>query len=173
MGICIWHSESPPELDPGQIVVLKVRLATPEDRDEALRLVRSLLIELGGNPASAGELHGVFDQLVNGSDAGFVVIADEDGSARAACTASFQQAIRTAGRYCILQEMYVEPDSRSSGVGQAVLDFALQHAAASGCQVVELGTPRVGDRQINFYERAGFVNVGDRMRWQTRDNRHR
>lgn len=153
--------------------MLNVRLATPADRDAVLRLVRSLLIELGGNPAPAETLHGVFDELASGREAGFIVIAEENGDAKAVCTASFVQAIRTAGRYAILQEMYVEPASRSSGMGRAVIDFALEHAAASGCQVVELGTPRNGERQIEFYERVGFVNVGARLRWTTRDNRYR
>ncbi len=152
--------------------MLQVRLAIPEDRDEALRLVRCLLVELGGNPAPALELHGVFDVLVKG-DTGFVVVGEVNGAVRAVCTASFQQALRTAGRYCILQEMYVEPESRGSGVGRAVLEFVLRHAVARGCQVVELGTPRVGDRQIGFYESAGFENVGARMRWQTSQNRYR
>ena len=64
----------------------------------------------------------------------------------------------------------MEPESRNSGVGRAVIDFALEHAVASVCQVVELGTPRNGQRQIEFYERAGFVNVGARLRWATPDN---
>ena len=137
-----------------------------------LTLVRGLLVELGGNPAPAGELYGVFNALVSG-DAGFIVLAEVDGVPRAACTASYATALRTAGRYCILQEMFVEPESRSLGLGQQVIDFALEHAAANSCQVVELGTPRRGDRQIEFYERAGFENIGARMRWRTADNRYR
>ena len=65
------------------------------------------------------------------------------------------------------------PEARSSGVGKAVIDLALQHAVDSGCQVVELGTPRAGDRAIRFYERCGFENVGARLRWRTPDNRYR
>lgn len=157
----------------GVSVLLNVRLATQADRDEAVRLVRSLLVELGGNPAPAEELFGVYDELVSCGNAGFVVIAEENGAAKAVCTASFLTAVRTVGRYCILQEMYVEPGSRSSGVGRAVIDFALEHAVASGCQVVELGTPRSGQRQVQFYEQAGFENVGARMRWRTTDNQYR
>ncbi len=153
--------------------MLNVRLATPADRNEVLRLVNGLLTELGGAPRPAEVASPVFDELVSGGGAGFIVIAEEDGAAKAVCTASFVQAIRTVGRYVVLQEMYVEPESRSSGVGRAVIDFALVHAVANGCQVVELGTPRVGDRQIEFYERAGFVNVGARLRWTTPGNRFR
>ena len=153
--------------------MLNVRLATPADRDEVVRLARGLLIELGGNPAPAEELDWLFDKLVANDGTGFAVIAEEDGAAKAVCTASFQMAIRTAGKYCILQEMFVEPDARSTGVGKAVIEFALQHAVASGCQVVELGTPRDGQRPIQFYERAGFENIGARMRWRSPDNRYR
>lgn len=150
--------------------MLNVRLATRDDREEVLRLVSGLLIELGGTPAPAEALHGVFDELVAGTGAGFVIIAEEGDSAKAVCTASFQQAIRTAGRYCIVQEMFVEPSSRSSGVGGAVLDFARQHAQDNGCRVVELGTPHGGQRQIEFYERAGFTEIGARMRWRSTES---
>ena len=150
--------------------MLNVRLATPADRHEVLRLVNGLLTELGGTARPAEAAGPVFDELVSGGGAGFIVIAEEDGVAKAACTASFAQAIRTVGRYAILQEMYVEPESRNSGIGRAVIDFALAHAVASGCEVVELGTPRSGDRQIEFYERAGFANIGARFRWRTPDN---
>ena len=61
--------------------------------------------------------------------------------------------------------MYIDPAHRSSGVGMALLRFALDHAAAAGCQCVELGTPRDGARAIAFYRRAGFDQVGARMRW--------
>ena len=152
--------------------MLNVRLATNEDRDEVLTLVRGLLFELGGNPAPAQALSGVFSSLVSGG-AGFIILAEVDGVPRAVCTASYATALRTAGQYCILQEMFVEPESRGSGVGQAVLDFGLEHAADSGCEVVELGTPRRGNRQIEFYEHAGFENIGARMRWRTPDNRYR
>ena len=153
--------------------MLNVRLATPADRDDVIRLVNALLVELGGVPRPEAAVGPVVDQLVGEGDAGFVVIAEEDGAAKAVCTASFQQAIRTARRYATFQEMYVERDSRSLGMGRAVIDFALAHAVASGCQVVELGTPREGDRQIEFYQRAGFVNVGARLRWTTPENRFR
>ena len=154
-------------------MALEVRLATKCDRDEVIRLARSLLIELGGNPAPTEALFGLFDELASGEGAGFAVIGEDGGRAVAVCTASFQVAIRTAGKYCIVQEMYVEPESRSSGAGKAVIDFALERAVANGCQVVELGTPRVGERQIRFYEGAGFENIGARLRWRTANNQYR
>jgi GNAT superfamily N-acetyltransferase len=83
----------------------------------------------------------------------------------AVCTVSFLSSLRTHGRYAIVQEMYIEPEVRSTGIGTSVLRFALDHAVAAGCRLVELGTTVPGQRQIQFYERAGFRQVGARLRW--------
>lgn len=147
--------------------MLKVRLATEADRDAALRLVSGLLAELGGTPPPAAAMSPVFDALASGGAAGFIVIGEDDaGNAVAVCTVSFLTALRTRGRYAIIQEMFVEPAARSSGVGMPVLQFALTHAAANGCDTVELGTPYEGQRQIEFYRRAVFTEVGARLRWR-------
>ena len=143
-----------------------VRLATALDRDDAIDLVRRLLAELGGTPAAAEAMAPVFSWFADDGPAGFVVLGEDDGRFVAVCTVSFVEALRSAGRYAIIQEMYVDPGARSSGVGMEVLRFALDHAIARGCAMVELGTPYHGERQIQFYQRAGFTNVGARLRWR-------
>ena len=145
--------------------MVTARLATGEDREDVLRLVGSLLVELGGAPPSADAMTPAFERLVSGGDDGFIALGEVEEEAVAVCTASFVQSMRTAGRYAVLQEMYVEPWARSSGVGRAVLEFALQHSVQRGCRIVELGAPRVGERAIAFYERNGFEVVGARLRW--------
>lgn len=141
------------------------RLATLNDREEVIRLVSALLVELGGTPPTAEAMTPALERLVSGGDDGFIVLGELEGQAVAVCTASFVQSLRTAGRYAVFQEMFVEPQARSTGVGMDVLRFALEQSAAQGCQCVELGTPRVGERAIAFYERAGFTVVGARLRW--------
>ena len=143
-----------------------VRLATAQDREAAIDLARRLLIELGGTPAPAAAMAPVFDGFVGDGNAGFVALGEREGRFVAVCTVSFVEALRSVGRYAIIQEMYVDPGARSSGVGMEVLRFALDHAMARGCAMGELGTPYHGERQIRFYQRAGFTNVGARLRWR-------
>ena len=143
-----------------------VRLANAADQEPASRLVANLLSELGGTPPTPEEMAPVLADLVSGADSGFIVVGEDGGRPTAVCTVSYLQALRARGRYGIIQEMYVEPDSRSTGVGMKVLQFALDHAVANGCSMVELGTPYHGDRPIAFYQRAGFTNVGARLRWR-------
>ena len=144
-----------------------IRLATAQDRDVAIELVRRLLAELGGTPAPAEEMAPVFGRLADDGFSGFIVLAEQEtGVFTAVCTVSYVDALRSAGRYAIIQEMYVDSSVRSAGVGMEVLRFALDHAVARGCAMVELGTPFHGERQIQFYQRAGFTNVGARLRWR-------
>ena len=142
------------------------RLATTHDRDAAIDLVRRLLIELGGTPASAEAMAPVYGRFADDGPSGFVVLAETDGQLTAVCTVSFVDALRSVGRYAIIQEMYVDPSVRGTGVGMEVLRFALNHAVSRGCAMVELGTPYHGARQIQFYQRAGFTEVGARLRWR-------
>ena len=146
--------------------MLEARLALPDDRDAAVKLVGDLLVELGGNPPPPDALAPVYDRLTAGGTAGFVAVGEDESGIVAVCTVSYLDAMRTRGRYAIIQEMFVEPGARSSGVGMAVLNFALQNAVANGCNTVELGAPYHGERQIQFYCRAGFTEVGARLRWR-------
>jgi ribosomal protein S18 acetylase RimI-like enzyme len=84
----------------------------------------------------------------------------------AVCTVSFVHAMRSLGRYAIIQEMYVVPERRSSGIGKELLEAALAAAIERGAAFVELGTPLHGTRQVQFYERSGFTSVGERLRWR-------
>jgi GNAT superfamily N-acetyltransferase len=145
---------------------MHVRHATVLDRDVVLELVSKLLVELGGVPLRRDDATPVFHDLISRCEAGFIVLGESDGVAQAVCTVSVLQALRSHGRYAIIQEMYVEPAVRSTGMGTAVLRFALNQAMAAGCHRVELGTPAQGERQIQFYQRSGFTPIGARLCWK-------
>ena len=129
--------------------MLNVRLAKAEDEEAALGLVCGLLAEIEATPPSPGEISPVFADLVSGRDSRFVVIGEVEGQVRAVCTVSFVQSMRSIGRYAIIQEMYVEPELRSSGAGTDVLRFVLGQAVSAGCSMVELGTPFHGAAKSN------------------------
>ena len=143
---------------------MSARLATGSDANEVVRLVSALLVELGGKALEPVRAAAVYGELFARPELGFVALAESDRQACAVCTVSFVHALRSAGRYAIVQEMYVSPELRSTGVGREVLALALAHARASGCPFVELGTPQQGARQIAFYRRSGFVSIGERLR---------
>jgi ribosomal protein S18 acetylase RimI-like enzyme len=143
---------------------MDVRLAERGDSNEVQRLVSALLVELGGKALEPRTAAAVYDELISRPELGFVVLGVHEGAARAVCTVSWVHALRSGGPYAIVQEMYVEPALRSSGIGKRVLEHAAGLVRARGAPFVELGTPYEGKRQIEFYRRAGFASVGERLR---------
>jgi len=143
------------------------RLATADDTAVVIRLVSALQVELGGQALTA-EAQAVYRTLISGEPGtGFVMLGGlTEAEPQAVCTVSYVHAMRTMGRYGVIQEMYVEPALRSTGVGRELLEAALSESVQRGCAMVELGTPFQGDRQIQFYERTGFTNIGARLRWR-------
>lgn len=143
---------------------MEARLAARADASEVLRLVSALLVELGGRALDEGVAGPVYEELISRPERGFVMLGEDERRAVAVCTVSWVHALRSGGPYAIIQEMYVEPALRSSGIGRRVLERAAALARERGAAFVELGTPLDGRRQIAFYARSGFVSVGERLR---------
>lgn len=143
----------------------KIRQAGAADADTVVSLVAALLAELGGAPLDAGRAREVFLRLADDPGAGFVLLAESSAGAVGVCTVSHVIALRSLGRYSIVQEMYVSPSARGTAVGSELLARVLRMAVEAGSRFVELGTPAGGERQIAFYVRMGFLVVGERLRW--------
>lgn len=65
-------------------------------------------------------------------------------------------AMSTAGTIARIDEVFVAPQARENGFGDALLALALEHARVTGVSTVE-GESLPGDRDTkNLYERAGI-----------------
>ncbi len=140
-----------------------IRPATSSDFDAVLTLVNELLVELGGEAIGRGAALAPFARLAAGQE-GFVLAYEKDHSLVGVCTVSLVQAIRSAGPYVIIQEMYVIPEMRGEGIGAELVQEAASRARSLGCTMIELGTPLAGERQERLYARLGFEKVGSRLR---------
>jgi GNAT superfamily N-acetyltransferase len=86
--------------------------------------------------------------------AGAFLVGYADG--RAVCCGGIK---RLDEHSCELKRMYVVPDARGRGVGQALLRALEVHARALGYEVARLDTgPRQPGAQ-RMYERAGYVAI--------------
>jgi GNAT superfamily N-acetyltransferase len=73
-------------------------------------------------------------------------------------------ALYTEGTFGIIQEFYVVPEVRYSGIGGVLLKRAIDYARSRGWRRLELCTPPLPefDRSLAFYERNGFQVTGGR-----------
>ena len=56
-----------------------------------------------------------------------------------------------------IDDLFVEPEAMGRGIGRALVEDAVAAAAASGAEALEA---TINDNALGFYERVGFVTVG-------------
>ena len=68
-----------------------------------------------------------------------------------------------------ISKIYVRVGAHGSGIAQQLMCVAVENARAEGAQSVWLGVNQHNERANTFYERNGFLVVGER-RFQVGDN---
>jgi ribosomal protein S18 acetylase RimI-like enzyme len=59
---------------------------------------------------------------------------------------------------CYLEELYVVPDRRGEGLGQALMEAAIETARKEGAAHMDLGTAETDTAARGLYEKLGFSN---------------
>ncbi|MBA3807391.1 MAG: GNAT family N-acetyltransferase [Solirubrobacterales bacterium] len=108
-------------------------------------------------------------RLLGDETVGAVLVAEADGGVLVGVlAASWQTAIHVAGRYALIQDLWVEQAWRSQAIGSALLDALCRLAQERGVTRLEVGLPREHFAALAsteaFYMREGFAPLGARMR---------
>ena len=143
---------------------MNIDVASANDAEVVVQLVNCLIEELGGGSLDSDSAAAACRKIISDPGSGLILVAREGGHAIGVCTMSFQDAIRTLGKYAIIQEMYIAPEFRSRSLGAQLIERAAAEAQGHGCKVIELGTPPDGQRQEQFYRKVNFNPVGLRFR---------
>ncbi len=70
----------------------------------------------------------------------------------------FRTSVWSDGLHCYLEELYVVPDLRGQGIGQALLVRAMEVARERGADFMDLGTSEDDVAARGLYEKHGFTN---------------
>lgn len=145
-----------------------VRGATREDVAAIAAGVERLLVELGGRKPARAELEAEIEAALADPAIGATLVAEAEGGIVGVLSASWQRALHVPGRYATIQDLWVDPERRSDGVGAALVDELADLCKAQGVVRIEVGLPRESFDAIRateaFYERNGFEQLGPRMR---------
>jgi aminoglycoside 6'-N-acetyltransferase I len=137
-----------------------IRAATPADLGSVLELAKAFYAEDGFTTPEA-ELRANLAVLAD-SPAARVAVAEIAGArvGFAITTTSFGLE---NGRIAELEDLFVTPEHRGTGVGQALIDDSVAWCRDTGCRLVEVVIAPNGQdvgHLFRYYDRRGFVNEG-------------
>jgi GNAT superfamily N-acetyltransferase len=143
---------------------LIIRDAEPKDTATVLRLVRALAIyERLEHEVVATEalLHDAL--FVSKKANAFLCEIDGKTVGFALWFFTFSTFLARPGLY--LEDLYVEPEYRGQGIGQAVFKHLAKRAVAENCGRFEWAVLNWNEPAIKFYERMGSVPMSE---WHVR-----
>ena len=145
-----------------------IRPATDADAAAVAAAVEQLLVELGGKRPPRADLEAEVRAALTDPGIGAILVAEAAGEIVGVLSASWQRAIHVPGVYATIQDLWVDEDWRSRGVGAELVEAIASQARTRGVSRLEVGLPRETFAAIasteSFYERNGFEHLGPRMR---------
>lgn len=132
--------------------------------------VTRLLVELGDEAEDLGTLDegkALEDWRQMGDRFRVFVARDPAGDILGVLTLTETFAIYANGNYGVIDEMYVAPAMRGSGIGARLLDAVKVYGRGRGWTRIDVTAPEDPrwDRSRRFYESQGFVFTGPKLKF--------
>jgi GNAT superfamily N-acetyltransferase len=130
---------------------IEVELAAPDQLDGPLSLLEEFLREGEPVPLSfAGQLA----RAVEAGDMEVLAARTEtEGRPAGAALLAFRPSISAGALIASIEDLYVRPDARCTGVGRALLEAVAERCRARGVSYVEVQTD---DEAAPFYKASGY-----------------
>ena len=140
---------------------VNIRLAKQNDEQRCLELLNVL----ADTTSDSNKIFNsnTFSKLIS-NERGSLVIAEENRIILGMASISFNLALRYNGEYCQLEELVVDQDARGKNVGGLLIEETLKLAKNRGCKEFGLYLLESTKHNQSFYEKYGFVVIGDEMR---------
>lgn len=93
--------------------------------------------------------------MTDGEDPNGFCAVDESGTLIGIVHYMFHRSCWTIGDYCYLQDLFVSPDSRRSGTGEALIRAVYKAAEAQGASQAYWLTQHFNETARKLYDRVG------------------
>ncbi|HUW82432.1 MAG TPA: GNAT family N-acetyltransferase [Phycisphaerae bacterium] len=148
---------------------MRIERAGTKDAVQVVQKVEQLLTELGGKPYSLdwSGLVPVIQAAIGDGRYTVLVARDDDAEIVGVLTLGEVVAAYAGGRFGVIHELHVSPQCRSAGIGNSLLKEAKIICRQRGWVRLEVGAPPYPkwSRTKDFYVRAGFAEIGPRLKW--------
>ena len=137
----------------------QVWVAEPNEAEMVARLLVAFRDSLGAEwPSENAFLAGV-ERLIDSRDTIFLLGApDPDAPPAGVLQLRFRWSIWRAGGDALIEDVYVAPEARRSGLGRSLVEHALDYARVErGCRRAELDVNEANEAALRLYESLGFT----------------
>jgi GNAT superfamily N-acetyltransferase len=151
--------------------VIRIERVGFEEEEKIIEMVTKLLVELEGDSA---EFEGIDREKIladwkRNQDRVHAFFAKTDEDRIIGISTLVETfAIYAGGNYGVIDEMYVDPEFRSAGVGKMLIDAIKEFGRSRNWLRVDVTAPpeEQWKRTVRFYEKQGFVFTGPKLRFK-------
>jgi len=139
-------------------VSVAIRVATMSDEAAVLDLLEALFAPPGARPPGYARERAAtaFGDTVRADDADVLLALDAGALVGMASVYALFPSMRF-GRRVWLEDLVVDPERRSQGIGRQLLDAATEWGRAHGCGFLELTSAAARTDAHRFYRANGMV----------------
>lgn len=149
-------------------MALVIREAAVDEAEQIVRLYEWLFASPGYRPPQwdAGAAARRLGDAIAVERSTVLVAEAQDGSLAGLCTAYLELDSVRYGQRCWVEDLAVDPNRRSQGIGGRLLDAAEAWARERGATHFELDTGLAREDAQRFYERRGKPAKGYTYSWR-------
>ena len=139
-------------------MTLRIRPAGPSDRDVVHGLLTAQMVE-HRLPAEPERIDRGLDAAFRPGSPAWLFLAERDGQAVGVFLANQIVSVEKGGETLWIEELYVTPDARRTGVARALLAHALDEARRRGLRAFDLEVVPTQAAALALYRALGFEDV--------------
>ena len=140
-------------------MTLRIRRAEPADRTTVHALLTAQMIEHGLRAEPVRIDRGLDAAFRLGSRA-WLLLAERDGKPVGVLLANQIVSVEKGGETLWIEELYVTPEARRTGVARGLLVHVIDQARRRGLRGLDLEVVRTQAAAFALYRAAGFTEVG-------------
>jgi GNAT superfamily N-acetyltransferase len=134
---------------------MRIWLAAPPEAGDVSRLLCAFRDWWGRDWPDDASFRASVDRLIGRDDTEFLLAA-ADGAPAGVAQLRYRWSVWWEAEDCWLEDLYVDPSARGTGLGRALVEAVLDRARTRGCRRVELDVNTGNTAARRLYESAGF-----------------
>ncbi|GAA3225498.1 GNAT family N-acetyltransferase [Actinocorallia longicatena] len=133
------------------------RDATLDDLDAIIQLLADDVLGSTRESVAAVDAYRTAFDAIAADPNNRLIVADIDGTVMGTLQLTYIPGLTyTGGERAQIEGVRIAGDLRGRGVGQQMLNYAIEEARTRGCRVVQLTSDRQRPEALRFYQKLGF-----------------